>query len=225
MQLLRLKAGIGEKRMYPPPDEPIQGSDPYSDPYSSTDQNTMQEPLYGPASIPPPPPNFNAEQTIPPPYRQVSPTVKAAPPHAPIVPKKPKQRKALSTRKAIAIYLSMPIVACVLLMITINVINHVEHAWTTTHTYTGSKNDSEQFTVSNTWRISWLCAQTSDTPQTLTVSVYTDNNALLYDSAVYGYCSYTPEGGISNVLLQGGNVILKITTDSSNWTVNIQEQA
>lgn len=189
---------------------------PRSDPYSPTYPN------YDHVPIPPPPPGFGVEPTLPS-HFAVPPTVKASPPPAPPVPKwpkPPKQIKAFSKRTALIAWGSMFGVICLCALLVLIAV--VTRPWTTVREYTGSGGGVTTLTVPNYWRVSWQCSlqEGATTPQPFIIEAYENGQR---PTLVSSTCQSARQSGVSAQQTQGGNVILYVTADAtSSWTVDIQ---
>ena len=182
--------------------------------------------------IPPPPPGFSHEPTVPSHFEQLTPTTPASPPQvAPTVratppipiPKPPKRRKpvkAFSKRTALILWGSMLGVICLCALLI--VIAVVTRPWTTVREYTGSGGGVTTLTVPNYWRVSWQCSlqEGATTPQPFIIEAYENGQR---STLVSDTCQSARQSGVSAQQTQGGNVILYVTADAtSSWTIDVQ---
>lgn len=189
---------------------------PRSDPYSDTYPN------YGHIPIPPPPPGFQSEPTVPP-HFGLMPTAKASLPPRSTPPKGPKKRRReISPRRAIALYGAIVIGAIIAIIIGSSIVNNQPH-WTFFHTYDSyyTSHVAEALAVPRTWRIAWQCTQDSgSTP--FVIDIYDGNGAPLYPGLVRVNCQNGTQRGFTGAL-PPGNIIVDIRS-LAVWTADIQEQ-
>lgn len=179
--------------------------------------------------IPPPPPGFSHEPTVPSYFEQLTPTTPVSPPQvAPTVkagtpipmPKPRKPVKAFSKRTALILWGSMLGVVCLcglLIMIAV-----VTRPWTTVHEYAGSSGNTVSVNVPTYWRVAWQCnlQEGATTPQPFIIESYVNGQR---STLVSETCQANRQSGVSAQQTQGGNVVLYITADpTSSWIVDVQ---
>ena len=182
--------------------------------------------------IPPPPPGFSHEPTVPSYFEQfmpttpispppLTPTVKASPPiRTPVPPRRPKQIKAFSKRTALIAWGSMFGVICLCALLILIAV--VTRPWTTVHEYAGSSGSVVTFTAPTYWRVSWRCDLQSGESVPQPFIIDTSVNGGRQYSLVSDTCQVN-HSGVSAQQTQGGTVTLYITADpTTNWVVDVQ---
>lgn len=139
--------------------------------------------------------------------------------------------RGVSSRKALLLYASILIGACVILYGAALAIEHAQKTplppgWSTTQTFysTSTKQGiTDGFTVGNHWRLSWWCAAKS-TQNTLLIDVRSNTTGnKLYSHIVVATCQAGGSSGVSEVKSGTGDIFLDVTSKAS-WTVEVQEQ-
>ncbi len=96
--------------------------------------------------------------------------------------------------------------------------------WTTTHTFTGNGiKKTDNFTVSDTWKLNWKCDPTSFDGQNfnLIVGVNPTDGSIGDPAAINTLCSPTNTHDTTTEH-SGGNIYLDVNSEGS-WTLEVQE--
>ncbi|WP_220194316.1 hypothetical protein [Ktedonospora formicarum] len=94
-------------------------------------------------------------------------------------------------------------------------------SWKTTHEFSGNgTKKTEEFTVSDTWKIKWTC-NGGDYGAVFFVNVYADGT--LSDSAVNAQCKAGKPTEDETIEHRGGKVYLDINA-GVEWSIEVQEQ-